>query len=59
MRKLGCTALDSFSAQIATSDALGWMVCEISGEPTTVEAALTWLAGEGVQVDRLGDVVES
>jgi len=41
------------------TDAVGWMVCEISGEPTTVEAALTWLAGEGVQVDRLGDVVES
>ena len=40
-------------------DTVGWMVCEIVGEPTTLERALTWLAGEGVQVDRLGDVVES
>ena len=39
-------------------DTVGWMVCEIQGERKTVEEALVWLAGEGVQVDRLRDVVE-
>lgn len=39
-------------------DTVGWMVCEITGERRTVEEALTWLSGEGVQVDRLRDVVE-
>jgi ABC-type methionine transport system ATPase subunit len=39
-------------------ETIGWMVCEVTGPRGTVEEALTWLAGEGVQVDRLGDVVE-
>ena len=39
-------------------DTLGWMVCEISGERQEVERALSWLLETGVQVDRLGDVVE-
>ena len=39
-------------------ETVGWLVCELVGERTTVEAALAWLAAEGVQVDRLGDVVE-
>ena len=38
---------------------VGWIVCELAGEPASVEQALEWLAGAGVQVDRLGDVVES
>jgi hypothetical protein len=33
-------------------------VCEITGERPTVEQALAWIADAGVQVDRLGDVVE-
>ena len=37
----------------------GWVVCELGGEPTKVEEALAWLRSEGVQVDLLGDVVES
>lgn len=39
-------------------DTLGWMICEITGDRATVEEALAWIASEGVQVDRLGDVVE-
>jgi len=39
-------------------DTLGWMICEITGERATVEEALAWIADQGVQVDRLGDVVE-
>ena len=38
---------------------VGWMICEIDGEDAQVEAAVSWLVGIGVQVDRLSDVVES
>jgi ABC-type methionine transport system ATPase subunit len=41
------------------SDDVGWIVCELAGEQPSVERALAWLAEAGVQVDRLGDVVES
>ena len=37
----------------------GWIICELDGEPAAVEAALAWLRAEGVQVDLLGDVLES
>ena len=40
-------------------DDVGWIVCELAGERASVEKALAWLAEAGVQVDRLGDVVES
>jgi len=39
-------------------DTLGWMICEITGERAIVEDALAWIAGQGVEVDRLGDVIE-
>jgi L-aspartate semialdehyde sulfurtransferase ferredoxin len=37
----------------------GWILCELEGEASTVDAAVAWLRGEGVQVDLLGDVLES
>lgn len=37
----------------------GWIVCELDGEGDAVDRAVAWLRGEGVQVDLLGDVVES
>jgi hypothetical protein len=37
----------------------GWIICELDGEGGTVDRAVEWLRGEGVQVDLLGDVVES
>lgn len=37
---------------------LGWIVCELAGDRAQVESAITWLRDEGVEVDRLGDVVE-
>jgi len=40
------------------TDTLGWMVCEISGDGPVLEEALDFLTETGVQVDRLGDVVE-
>ena len=37
----------------------GWIICELDGDGSTVDRAVAWLRGEGVQVDLLGDVVES
>ncbi len=37
----------------------GWMICELDGDPDAVDRALDWLRGKGVQVDLLGDIVES
>ncbi|MGQ0744751.1 MAG: NIL domain-containing protein [Acidimicrobiales bacterium] len=38
---------------------LGWMVCELTGEAANLDRAMAWLRSVGVQVDQLGDVVES
>ena len=38
---------------------MGWMICELGGEDQAVDRAVDWLRDLGVQVDRLGDVVES
>ena len=40
-------------------DDVGWIVCELEGEPHALDAAVAWLRQIGVQVDLLGDVVES
>ena len=37
----------------------GWIICELDGDATSVDRAVDWLQAEGVQVDLLGDVVES
>lgn len=37
---------------------VGWIICELDGEEALVESAIQWLRDLGVQVDRLGDVVE-
>jgi ABC-type methionine transport system ATPase subunit len=37
----------------------GWIICELDGDAATVDRAVTWLRTAGVQVDLLGDVVES
>lgn len=37
---------------------IGWIVCELDGSDEAVEGAIGWLRDLGVQVDRLGDVVE-
>jgi ABC-type methionine transport system ATPase subunit len=38
---------------------VGWIVCELGGEPAAIDGAIAWLRHEGVQVDLLGDVIES
>jgi ABC-type methionine transport system ATPase subunit len=40
-------------------ETMGWIICELAGEDDAVEMAVAWLVDAGVQVDRLGDVVES
>jgi L-aspartate semialdehyde sulfurtransferase ferredoxin len=37
----------------------GWIVCELDGHAAALDEAVDWLRNEGVQVDLLGDVVES
>ena len=37
---------------------MGWIICELAGDDVAVENAVDWLEDAGVQVDRLGDVVE-
>jgi ABC-type methionine transport system ATPase subunit len=41
------------------SEREGWIVCELAGEDTAVDAAVRWLTERGVEVSLLGDVVES
>ena len=38
---------------------VGWMICQLSGEPSCIESALIWLSEHEVEVNRLADVVES
>ena len=41
------------------SEHSGWIICELDGSGETVDRAVEWLRAEGVQVDLLGDIVES
>jgi len=43
----------------SVDESVGWIVCEIGGDSEAVEHAIVWLRDLGVEVDRLGDVVES
>ena len=45
--------------QAKIEESVGWVVCEIGGEEEQIERALEWLHDLGVEVDRLGDVLES
>jgi ABC-type methionine transport system ATPase subunit len=37
----------------------GWIVCELDGSGDSVDRAVEWLREQGVEVDLLGDVIES
>lgn len=41
------------------SDDVGWIVCELDGDPESVDAAIAWLEQIGVDVDRLDHPLES
>ena len=42
----------------SVDDSEGWIICELAGERAAIDQAIVWLQEWGVQVDRLGDVVE-
>ncbi|MDE3206711.1 MAG: NIL domain-containing protein [Acidobacteriota bacterium] len=41
------------------SDDVGWIVCELDGEPAAVAAAIAWMQEIGVDVDQLAHPLES
>jgi len=41
------------------SDDVGWIVCELDGEPEQVLRAIEWMTRIGVDVDRLEHPLES
>ena len=45
--------------QAKIEESVGWVVCELGGAADDIERAIQWLRDFGVEVDRLGDVLES
>jgi ABC-type methionine transport system ATPase subunit len=43
----------------SVEDGTGWIVCELEGQSDDIRRSLGWLGEIGVQVEMLGDVVES
>ena len=37
---------------------VGWVICELGGEDEQLDKAIQWLHGLGIEVDRLGDLLE-
>jgi ABC-type methionine transport system ATPase subunit len=52
-------AVDPNIRRAAVEEDSGWIICELLGDDHEVERAIGWLVTTGVQVERLGDVVES
>lgn len=40
-------------------DGMGWMVLDLDGNPVEIDQAVAWLHEIGVEVDQLGDLLES
>lgn len=45
--------------QAKIEEHVGWVVCELGGDDASIEKAIQWLQDLGVEVDRLGDLLES
>lgn len=45
--------------QAKIEEHVGWVICELGGDDDAIEKAIQWLQDLGVEVDRLGDVLES
>lgn len=43
----------------SVEESVGWIVCELDGDDATVDGAIQWLRDLGVEVDLIGDVLES
>lgn len=37
----------------------GWIICELEGDEKSISSAMAWMESLGVDVEGLGDVVES
>ena len=45
--------------QAKIEEHVGWVGCELGGDDHQIEKAIQWLHDLGVEVDRLGDLLES
>ncbi|HUP86466.1 MAG TPA: NIL domain-containing protein [Acidimicrobiales bacterium] len=45
--------------QAKIEEHVGWVVCELTGETDNIDRSIEWLREFGVEVDRLGDLLES
>ena len=45
--------------QAKIGETVGWVICELGGDDGAIERAIDWLRETGVEVDRLGDLLES
>ncbi|HEX7167116.1 MAG TPA: NIL domain-containing protein [Acidimicrobiales bacterium] len=45
--------------QAKIEEHVGWVVCELGGQDDQIDKAIQWLHDLGVEVDRLGDLLES
>jgi len=45
--------------QAKIEEHVGWVVCELTGEAGNIDRSIDWLRETGVEVDRLGDLLES
>ena len=45
--------------QAKIEEHVGWVVCELTGETGNIDRSIEWLREFGVEVDRLGDLLES
>ena len=43
----------------SVEERVGWMVLDLDGDAANIDLALAWLGEIGVEVDLLGDVLES
>lgn len=43
----------------SVEDGTGWLVCELDGEPSALKSGISWLQETGIEIESLGDVVES
>lgn len=43
----------------AVDEENGWIICELEGDAKSISSAMAWMESLGVDVEGLGDVVES
>lgn len=43
----------------SVDDGTGWLVCELTGDSADLKGGIAWLEATGVEVESLGDIVES